>query len=317
MGDPVAPHILWNDPSVLKEDGQFRMWLSGGDARNLTRIPVSIYEAYSPDGLHWRINPAPVLEPGPPSAWDGLRTETPSVIKAKSVYHLYYTGFDESGARSGISSIGHATSIDGRSWVKDPQNPVLKGQTSDPFRWGYGGVGEPCAFYDEATDSIYLYYVGLRYSPANPKVGHIAVLLAVSRDGSSFTPVLDVHKDSKVILFRDVPGAIDGAWFGYSSPSATRTPDGKIHLFAAFVVAPGGPATARNVLIAHAVSLDFENFTLQQEMILRAGLGDWKDHQVGAPSVLEENGRLLLWYAGQRANPFFAGIGLLSAPPPN
>lgn len=140
MGQHVQPYTLWNDPSVLRDGNGFRMWLSGGDARNLKRIVVEVYEAHSADGAHWNIDAEPVLRPSQ-SGWDSLRIETPSVIKVNGVYHMYYTGFDEAGANSGISQIGHATSADGTHWKKDSANPVLQGQSTDKHKWAYGGVG--------------------------------------------------------------------------------------------------------------------------------------------------------------------------------
>lgn len=313
MGDRERPYILWNDPSVIEENGAYRMWLSGGDARNLDRIEVSVYEGASPDGRAWKLNYNPVLRPSPnPLAWDGLRIETPSVVRAGHVYHLYYTGFNESSAKTGISQIGHATSIDGVNWVKDLRNPILKGQTLNRQEWGYGGVGEPGVVFDAKSGLFYLYYVGLRYSPANPSIGQIGILLAVSRDGSDFTPVQDRVGRRRLILTRDVPGAIDGAWFGYSTPAPYMTRDGQIHMAVSFLVAPKGPATARHVTIDRAESSNGVDFTVREFSIVTAGKGDWKDAQVRAPTVLDTPSGLHLWFAGERHAPFFAGIGLLS-----
>lgn len=311
MGTQVASYLLWNDPSVIQDGNVYWMWLSGGDARNLNSISVSVYQATASDGKNWLINPQPVVLPNSnKSAWDGLRIETPSVVKVGSVYHLYYTGFNAISAANGISQIGHATSSDGIHWTKDSRNPILTGQNVNPKSWGYGGAGEPGIVYNTLNGTFYLYYVGLRYLAANPTVGQVGILLAKSSDGSHFVSVTDSTGEPELILSRDVPGAINGAWFGYTAPAALISSSGEFHLFTTFVVAPEGPTTARNVLIAESTSSDGVNFTTIDENIVQAGLGDWKDQQVGSPSAVMVNGQILMWYAGSRMNPFGAGIGL-------
>jgi predicted GH43/DUF377 family glycosyl hydrolase len=313
MGSQVASYILWNDPSVMQDGSVYRMWLSGGDARNLSSISVSVYEATSADGKNWAINPQAVVIPDSnKSAWDGLRIETPSVVKVGGIYHLYYTGFNSISAVTGISQIGHAVSTDGIHWTKDSRNPILTGQTANPDFWGYGGAGEPGIVYNPLNATFYLYYVGLRYSTASPTIGQVGILLAKSTDGSHFTPVTDSTGQPKLILSRDVPGAINGSWFGYTAPSAVISSSGEFHLFTTFVVAPQGPTTARNVLIAESTSTDGVNFTTINQNIVQAGLGDWKDQQVGSPSAAMVNGKIMMWYAGNRMNPFGAGIGMAS-----
>jgi hypothetical protein len=112
-----------------------------------------------------------------------------------------------------------------------------------------------------------------------------------------------------MIFFRDVPYATKGAWFGYSTPSPVLTSDGQIRLFVTFVVAPKGPTTARHVVLAQGVSNDGIKFDLKEENMFEAGRGDWKDFQVRAPTVAEYEGRLHMWFAGERRSPFGAAIG--------
>ncbi len=303
--------MLWNDPSVLYEDGKYRMWLSGGDPSDLSRIVVKIYCAESDNGVDWNTRPTPCLSPSAGGrAFDSLRTETPTVVKANDVYHLYYTGFDEKTAKGGFSAIGHATSPDGLAWTKDPANPVLSGQTANKLKWGYGGAGEPGIVYNPKDKTFYLYYVGMRYSRKEPSIGHIGILLAKSRDGSNFEHYTDGGGERKLLLTRDIPGATPGAWFGYSTPSAFIDENGRFHLFCAFIVAPEGPATARHVVLAHAESGDGENFRIVEEEIFKAGRGDYMDQQVRSPTALRVNGQWRMWFAAEHRKPFFgAGIG--------
>src|SRR5262249_336757 len=76
-------------------------------------------------GRSWTISPQPVLSAGlNASDGDNLRIETPTVVMVGGTYHMYYSGFSQHGATSGESQIGHATSLDGTNWVKDPRNPI-------------------------------------------------------------------------------------------------------------------------------------------------------------------------------------------------
>jgi hypothetical protein len=317
-GDPVihvgeaVPRMVWNDPSVLREsNGSYRMWLSGGDPTTPQHIVVRVYTATSTDGIHWKIDPQPCLSPSQdPRMFDSLRVETPDVIEAAGRYHMYYSGFDEDGGHSGVSAIGHATSLDGIHWTKDPANPVIGYQMSDKLRWAYGGVGEPGVVFDPKQGVFYLYYVAMRFGKQNPSIGHIGILLATSRDGSHFTSFRDDTGDSATILTRDVPGAIDGSWFGYTNPSPLIATDGRFHLFCTFLVCPKGPASARHVTIDHAVSSDGIHFEVVEKSIFEAAKKDWKDQQVRSPTVLEDNGRFQMWFAGETQTPYYlSGIG--------
>jgi hypothetical protein len=291
-GDQVKS-LLWNDPSVLKEGATYKMWLSGGDPSNLSRIMVQVYYATSSDGLHWNIDPQPVVRPGPPGSWDDLRIETPAVVKAGGIYHMYYSGMDEQGAKVANGSLGHATSPDGIHWTKDPANPVIMSQP-DKTKWGYRGAGEPGAVYDPRTGLVYVYYLGMRFTTDGNDNGQIAVLLATSNDGSHFTQYVDANGERKPVLYRDIK-AFKGAWYGYFTPSALITSDGQFHLFASTF----GPNVPKYDSLVHAVSRDGTDFRVVEAPIFVHGRGDWKDDQVLAPTVIEDEGQLKMWFAGE------------------
>jgi len=96
----------------------------------------SIGRATSSDGFNWTEDPAnPFLVPT--VAWEETRVIATDILVGASGYDLYYTG------GPGVPQIGHASSIDGRSWTKDTGNPVLLvgGSASwDSFAVGYARV---------------------------------------------------------------------------------------------------------------------------------------------------------------------------------
>lgn len=298
-GNPVirmeqeVKKMVWNDPSVLKEGNLYRMWLSGGDPSDLSRIVVQVHHATSTDGLNWKIDPQPIVRPGPPKSWDDMRIETPSVVKAGNTYHLYYSGMSVAGAKEAIGSIGHATSPDGIHWTKDPANPVIVAQ-ADRFKWGFRGAGEPGVVYDPRTGTFYLYYTSMRFSNDGKENGHIGVMLATSKDGSKFTHHTDERGERKPALYRNLD-TFKGAWYGFMTPSALITRDGLFHIFAATF----GPKVPRYDTLVHAVSRNGTDFQVVEAPVFEYEKGDWKDSQVQSPTVVESEGRLEMWFAGE------------------
>lgn len=61
---------------------RFYMWYTGyEEPLDLETTPMSIGQAESVDGIQWSRSPSnPVIEPGPPGAWNGLRVVSPSVM---------------------------------------------------------------------------------------------------------------------------------------------------------------------------------------------------------------------------------------------
>ena len=74
----------------------------------------------------------PVLPRGPEGAWDSGFVAYGKVIYVDGVFHMFYAGGHN--LRDGHSSIGYATSPDGFTWTKSPQNPVLDLETEYGIR---------------------------------------------------------------------------------------------------------------------------------------------------------------------------------------
>lgn len=131
------------------------------DIASETPIPSveGIGLAYSDDGLTWsRYGSAPVLLPaGGATTWDGTHAFRPSVIQAAGVYHMFYSGsnedIDPSTTVVYAHGIGHATSTDGLTWTKDPQNPIFI--YSDGVSWRNSRTYTPFVLYGRFPGTIH------------------------------------------------------------------------------------------------------------------------------------------------------------------
>ncbi|MBL7889282.1 MAG: T9SS type A sorting domain-containing protein [Bacteroidia bacterium] len=211
-GDGFAD-AAWNDPCLLKENGQYIMYISA--AVGITGVnKVKIYRQVSTDGINWSLSPTtPVLEPLTGSYYEG-GVETPSVVVKDNVYHMYTTCYPANVAEDFL--IAHATSSDGITWTMDV-NPVL--ESPGTATWYGSIVGEPGVML--YNDSIRLFFTAggiLNTSPIQ------CIGMMSSADGTNFnTPQI------AVTLPNDVYPAASGYW-GLSTPSPLAIND-SIYLF--------------------------------------------------------------------------------------
>lgn len=305
-------NIIWNDPSVIKEDGRYRMWLSGGTGVGINH--VKIYQAISNDGLNWDIDPNPVLKPGSVGEWDDEKVETPSVIKVGFTYHMYYSGF-KSNDDDGKYQIGHATSVDGLRWEKDSNNPVIK-YHNNLNDWGFYHAAEPGAVYNPQNDTIYLYYMSSKlrtgYDGKNPNLFSMhGICLATSpgNDGSNFTHY-DINDDNlrDAVITQSLNYPPGRNYRGYSTPSVFIDSEGLFHLFYDVVIHPKG-SDWQQVALAHAISFNGNDFTETQHNIITRGSEKWTKTEVRAPCVIQEGDIFKMWYAGHTDWFNSSGIG--------
>jgi hypothetical protein len=172
-GDEITG-VPWNDPCVLKENGQYIMYTSGVEG-GLTHPndTISIYRWLSNDGYNWALNPmSPVLEADSGTYYGG-GVETPSVVFYKGEYHMYNTVYTVNNAF--LFKISHASSPDGITWQMDA-SPVL--EPSPNYTWMDTILAEPGVMVKE--DTLYLFYT------AASTLGGFSIGLVRSIDGVNF-----------------------------------------------------------------------------------------------------------------------------------
>ena len=177
-GNPILvhePYGEWNEqtvyePSVVFDGLIFHMWYTSSDDPLLPG-PIFIHHAISSDGLIWSKDTLnnPVLSPGSNGSWDDVWIDSHCIIYVDSIYHMWYAGT----ANGTYVRIGHATSSNGVTWTKDPDNPVLNlGALSS---WDYPRVEAPNVVFD--GNMYHMWYSGGNHS--DWRIGY-----ATSQDGS-------------------------------------------------------------------------------------------------------------------------------------
>lgn len=176
-GGALREKAIWNDPCVLKEDDNFVMFLttSLGDP---FQPPVLPFRATSKDGTNWKLSPdQPILSPeGTPF----VSIETPSVVRFKGEYHLFYSGIYPAGQIPSMA-IGHATSKDGKGFGL-PKQLLTQGPAYPPSK-NFVGYSTPFAF--KAGGRVHLIYdVAVQLKGARPEWQQVALHHASSPTGT-------------------------------------------------------------------------------------------------------------------------------------
>lgn len=146
----------------------------------------------------------PLFDRGEFGEWDSQGVRDPMAINDGTEFKLYYTGYDGSTYR-----IGLATSMDGLTWTRVPNNPVLS--IGQPGEWDSMGIRHPFVFYD--GDYYFMYYSG--YAGIGAYGPGYSIGLAISTDGYNW-------EKQGIVLER-----ADQYWFdnaGVSEPTGLLEP---------------------------------------------------------------------------------------------
>lgn len=276
---------LWNDPSVLKENGRYTMYMTTSIEEPFDP-PILPFKASSADGQNWILDsqqPVLTAQGGP---YDSV--ETPSVVKFGGKYHMFFTGVYPEGQASPMS-IGHATSQDGNSWqIKSWE--LLKA-TGDNAWNGYL-VGEPGAVVVEGQLYVFFSAVGAR---AGSDIPLQTLGLITSADGQKFSA-------PHPILGQGAMYPLSEGYAGYSSPTAVYE-NGKIHVFYSVVnVDKNQNPEWQQVAIHHAWTVPGGNgFTEDDQALLTRDSTSWTSGEVLAPSVIRDGSTAKMWFGGHVA----------------
>ncbi len=337
---PLHPNGFIGDPTVLFEEGKYRMWFTSS-RQDLTCTGVwyeclvqGFAHAESVDGQTWddawltpdtpEARTKLVFEPSP-GTWDQVGMETASVLRDhEGRLRMYYTGHMGAPQPSYPfwDAIGMAVSDDGITWERYGGGPVFAAESA----WErvccdatcscvWGGVLEPSVLYDASAGTYHLWYAafGEVGSIAAFRIGH-----ATSSDGVAWLreehPVVDIGP----------AGAWDAYWV--SHVDVVKDPCMGYHLFyhgsgawsdAACASDPAGCVGYSPGSIGYAWSADGATWLKYPAPVLEPAAGAWDGFFVGGPDALFRDGSLELFYFGNRdlanANAFNSEIGHIKA----
>lgn len=148
-----------SSPSVLLEDGTYKMWFTAPDLivnGQSTDGKGNIGYATSTDGVRWSVHPEPVLIAGDQNNWDAASIAEPSVVKVGDTYHMFYSALNTWAVEH--FQVGYATSADGIEWTKSVRNPVLV--IGDDSQWDSYWASHPAVIFDEAAGKFRMWYTG-------------------------------------------------------------------------------------------------------------------------------------------------------------
>ncbi|MCK5548201.1 MAG: PKD domain-containing protein [Thermoplasmata archaeon] len=274
----------WDDtyvysPRVLYDGVTFHMWFMGSDGPNWR-----IGYATSSDGISWTKHVAnPVLDLGPPGSWDDTRVYTPEVLYDGMTYQMWYSGWNAVNNR-----IGYATSLDGVTWTKSPENPVL--DIGPLGFWDDTHVAYPVVL-DDGTE-FKMWFLG--GDGTTFRIGH-----ATSPDGIAWT-----KKPTAPVLDLGTSGSWDDVWATY--PSVIY--DGSAYK----MWYTGYDGNTRR--IGYATSLDGIAWTKSTaNPVLDVGSGSWEIAHVSTADVIYDGVTYHMWYAGYETSGI-ARIGYATSP---
>jgi len=281
--------------SVIYENSQYVMWYSG--ANNTNGQNASSGRATSSDGQVWTKDTLnPVMQHGS-SAWDSKAAWVPKVLKIGNSYTMWFTGSNS----SDLWQIGRATSTDGRIWVRDSTNPVLRVGTAG--QWDGALVHTGSVLFDGST--YRMWYTGLSTWYQG---GIAAIGLATSPDG--------IHWVKDTVDNPVLRAGSSSAWDKDGVGECSVVYDSVKHRYHMFYegneldyFTPQGTSG-----IGHATSSDGIHWikdTLNNPVLRNSQAGTWTTI-AQAPFVLLVNSTFHMWYSGDGSAA--SGMGYATSP---
>jgi hypothetical protein len=216
------------------------------------------------------------LDPGPPGSWDDGGCWVLAVVFDGSVHHLWYAGIEQSGD---WNDIGHATSIDGVGWDKDPQNPVLT--HGAPGELDDEGMAGAAVIWDGSL--FHMWYGGLH----NDYVERACY--ATSPDGTTWAKQLC-----------DLPGLEPGvptAWDADVVRPTTVIIEGDTYRMWYNAAWWAGPVMGWAARVGYAESLDGINWDKRPYWVLGPTV-DWEFNATALPYVVFDGSTYHMWFSG-------------------
>ncbi|MBN2027042.1 MAG: hypothetical protein JW854_09835 [Actinobacteria bacterium] len=284
VGQPWDIGGVGTGPYVCEGD-TMKYWFSGFPAMGSTR---SFGFATSTDKVNWTREANPSLSPGPAGSWDEILQQC-TVIKDGPTYHMWYYAQDSTLPYTG--QIGHATSSDGRTFTKDPSNPVLS--IGPGGSWDNASLGSFVVTRRPWLGDYIMAYHG--YDGSNYAIG-----VATSLDGITWTkfagnPVLTI--------------GIAGTWNENNVVPFTFTFDGSIYRLGLYGINSSGLMSSGEAFSTDGVAW-IPNFT--NPVLTPSASPFWDDALALAGFKYLEGNTLRTFYLGAGTS---IGMGTATSAP--
>ncbi|MDB4303638.1 T9SS type A sorting domain-containing protein [Desulfosarcina sp.] len=214
--------------------------------------------AWSLDGYSWEIHQAPVISSGTANDWD-YRKAAGAVLRIDDTLRMWYSGLESDWDPY---RIGYAWSLDGISWQLN-EEPVLVGGAF------------PAIHYD---GTIFHMYYNDWLEP---------IYYATSEDGITWTKA----NGNNPVIEMGAPGTWNDAWI---FPNGLIMHNDTLHMFFA------GWDDIDNYITrtGYAWSVDFINWTVNDDYVFDVVAGGWESQGNNAGTILFEDDKYRMWYAG-------------------
>ena len=271
LGDSLTGTLF--DPYVYLQKDSLIMIVSERRTGNIIRLA-------SIDGVAWS-EPITVLS-HTEHTWQHIVNRA-CVVEADSIWHMYYTGQSPDTSR-----IGHAVSLDGYHF-QSYDNPVV---ASTNEKEGVS-VMNPCVLFDNSAGLYKMWYAaGENYEPD-------AIFYAESKDGVEWrkttTPVLTRYKKHK--------------WENYKVGGCYVVKDtASQHLYTMYYI---GYQTVNIARICMATSDDGISWNrTKNNLLISPSKDSWDSHATYKPSVINVNGKEMMWYNGRTDHKEYIGLAI-------
>ena len=301
-GSHLSPLLTSSDPSVLYEDGLYKIWFTNADSKD----HVGIAYATSPDGKKWTVwkkstDPDPIMDLvlAPEETWNTVGLETANVMKTPGgEYRMYYSeNLPPEGSYT--FAIGLATSQDGIKWKRHGTQSVMLAENawekptcvdaSNPASCSNGGVLEPTVIYD-VKDKIYkMWYAGLG---AVGDVSSFRIGYATSPDGIAW------KRRAEPVFVGGGSGAWDESWVSHVNVIPDPVLGYHMFYFGGSGYTEGGEMQKGS--IGHAYSVDGITWKRDPQNPILKPTSGFEAWAVGGPHAIFRNGSFELFYFGNK-----------------
>jgi predicted GH43/DUF377 family glycosyl hydrolase len=287
------------NPFAIRQGDEYYLFYAGGDAedgRSICLATCRIGEVSNPSA--WK-RLGPVLSPGGEDAFDSFWCVLPCVHRVGDRWHLYYTGrnYQHDKGLQSFTGIGLAVSDDLRCWKRVSSKPVLSGDGFAEYAGNLGIAGggriveHPVGSHQnkEGKGTLYRIYYTLAVGVPSPDLLVDQAKLAVSAD--SYDGVVWFNKQ---VRLRARPEA-DYENAATIALNVWKTAEGWRAIYAGI----GSRFGAYSICEAESQDGIHWHRGAPGENLSLVPQGDgWESQMVEYPNVIEEEGKLRLFYCG-------------------